>query len=369
MRHLISLTLGLLLVQGCVNPAPETYTEADFESVRKFDAHVHANVDSPVFMEVAQQSNFEILSINVDYPDFPIIDRQADVAEALHDRDDTTFHYATTFRMDDFGTDAWEEDMTARISRAVDDGAVGVKVWKNVGMVEDDADGNRIFLNDQRFDALAAQLKLQGVPLIAHQGEPRNCWLPLDEMTTNNDRLYFSSHPEYYMFLHPEEPRYEELMGVRDEFVAKHPDLDVVGAHLASLEWSVDRIGAFLDAYPNATVDMAARMSELQNQSNQDREKVREFFVKYQDRILYGSDLTHNPMSMELREQNPPVADDFAAQADTVWRADWRYLATEESQFVGALQVDTMGLNLPRKVIDKIYYDNAVRVFGLPDRS
>lgn len=370
MKRIIPFALGVALLQGCATTAIDTpYTEADFESVRKFDAHVHANVDSPVFLEIAQQSNFEILSINVDYPDFPAIDVQASVSETLYTQDATTFHYATTFSMTGFGTDGWVEATTARVDQAVENGAVGVKVWKNIGMVERDVEGARIFLNDERFNALAVHLDENGIPLIAHQGEPRNCWLPLDQMTTNNDRLYFSSHPEYYMHLHPKEPRYEELMSVRDEFVARYPDLNFIGAHLASLEWSVDEIAEFLDTYPNATVDMAARMSEVQNQSNQDHDKVRQFFIDYQDRILYGSDLTHNPMSDDMREQNPPVADDFGAQADTVWRADWRYLATENSQFVGALQADTAGLNLPRSVIDKIYYDNAVRVFGLPNRS
>lgn len=369
MKRILFIAFSALALQAWTGTADTPYTEADFTSVRKFDAHVHANVDSLIFLQAAQTANFEILSINVDYPDFPVIDIQASVAETLHAEDAETFHHAATFSMENFGTEEWVSTTTERIGQAVENGAVAVKVWKNIGMVERDGEGERIFLNDARFDVLATQLEKSDIPLIAHQGEPRNCWLPLDQMTTNNDRLYFSSHPEYYMHLHPKEPRYEELMSVRDEFVGRHPELNFVGAHLASLEWSVDEIAAFLDAYPNATVDMAARMSELQNQSNRDYEKVRAFFIAYQDRILYGSDLTHNPMSEEMREQNPPVSDDFAAQAESVWKNDWRYLATENSQFVHAIRAETKGLNLPRSVIDKIYYDNAIRVFDLPNRS
>ena len=97
------------------------------------------------------------------------------------------------------------------------------------------------------------------------------------------------------MYLHPEMPGYEDQIGARDRFVAAHPGLRFVGAHLGSLEYDVDRIAAFLDRFPNANVDMAARMSQVQYQSVRDYEKVRNFFIKYQDRLLYGTDLTLNP--------------------------------------------------------------------------
>jgi predicted TIM-barrel fold metal-dependent hydrolase len=173
-------------------------------------------------------------------------------------------------------------------------------------------------------------------------------------MTTDNDREYFSRHPEYYMYLHPEMPRYEDLMAVRDRFVAAHPKLRFVGAHLASLEYDVDRIAAFLDRFPNASVDMAARMSQVQYQSVRDREKVRNFFIRYQDRVMYGTDLTYGPDA---------DAAEFRREAHAVWSSDWRYLATGESQHVDMIDADVPGLALPRAVIDKIYYANALRVF------
>ncbi len=167
------------------------------------------------------------------------------------------------------------------------------------------------------------------------------------------------------MFLHPEEPSYEALMAARDRFVARHPKLAFDGAHMASLEWSVDELARFFDRYPNTVVDLAARMSNLQVQSNADLTKVRAFFVKYQDRILYGTDLTDSPPDPAARAQNPPATGDFAKEADQVWRADWRYLATPLSQRVDAINADAKGLNLPRAVIDKIYWKNARRFFKL----
>lgn len=368
MRPKTVLPLAMMasaMVVGGGAPAPTGYTEADFARVRKFDAHVHANIDDAAFLGVARRDHVELLSINVDYPDFPPLPLQADAALRMQARDAREFHFATTFSMAGFGTPGWTERTIAALDAAFAKGAVAVKVWKNIGMVATDADGRRVFLDDPRFDGVMRHLEERGIPLIAHQGEPRNCWLPLDQMTTENDRSYFREHPEYYMYLHPEEPSYEALMAARDRFVARHPKLAFDGAHMASLEWSVDELAKFLDRYPNAVVDLAARLSNLQVQSNADRAKVRAFFIKYQDRILYGTDLTDSPPAPAARAQNPPATSDFPREADAVWRADWRYLATPLSQHVDAIQADAPGLDLPRAVIDKIYWKNAHRFFNL----
>ncbi|MDT8760279.1 amidohydrolase [Sphingomonas psychrotolerans] len=340
-----------------------SYGEGDFNKVAKFDAHVHANVEDPGFLEVARRDGFELLSINVDYPDFPPLALQANVAHAMRAADPKHLQFATTFSMEGFGTPGWTERTIRTIDDAVARGAVAVKIWKNIGMVAKDAQGKRVFIDDPRFDPVIAHLEQRGIPLIAHQAEPKNCWLPLDQMTTENDRSYFRAHPEYYMYLHPEEPSYEALMVARDRFVARHPRLAFDGAHMASIEWSVDALGRFLDRYPNAVIDLAARMSNLQAQSTADLNRVRNFFIKYQDRILYGTDLTDSPPDPAARAQNPPATGDFTREADRVWRADWRYLATPLSQRVDAINADARGLALPRTVIEKIYWKNAKRFF------
>jgi predicted TIM-barrel fold metal-dependent hydrolase len=344
--------------------AQATYAEADFARVPKFDAHVHDNVARTAFIDIARKDGFELLSINVDYPDFPPLKLQAKAAEEHEAQNPKIFHFATAFSMDGFGEPGWSERAIATIDAAVAKGAVAVKVWKNIGMVVKDKDGKRVFLDDSRFDAVMAHIEKIGIPLIAHQGEPLNCWLPLDKMTTDNDRGYFRDHPQYYMYLHPEEPSYEMLMAARDRFVAFHPKLSFVGAHMASLEWSVDRLGEFLDRFPNANVDLAARMTQVQYQSNQDYEKVRAFFIKYQDRLMYGTDVADNPPDPAKPVENPPVdTGHLATEVDHAWRSDWRYLATPQSQRIEEIKADVKGLGLPRAVIDKIYYGNAHRVY------
>jgi predicted TIM-barrel fold metal-dependent hydrolase len=265
-------------------------------------------------------------------------------------------HWATTFSMQGFGKKDWAEQVNASIAADVAQGAKAVKIWKNVGMAERDSGGRLIMLDNPAISPIADQIQKLGVTLIGHQGEPHNCWLPLEQMTTDNDREYFANHPNYHMYLHPEMPGYEEQIGARDRFLAAHPGLRFVGAHLGSLEYDVDRIAAFLDRFPNASVDLAARMSQVQYQSVRHYDKVRKFFIKYQDRLLYGTDLTLNP-GEDLQE--------FKRSAHDVWTRDWRYLATAESQRVEIIKADVPGLGLPRQVIDKVYYGNALRAFAL----
>jgi predicted TIM-barrel fold metal-dependent hydrolase len=132
----------------------------------------------------------------------------------------------------------------------------------------------------------------------------------------------------------------------------------------------VDALAKFLDTYPNATVDLAARMTQVQYQSKSDRDKVRQFFIHYQDRILYGTDLTQSPADTAERAQNPPVgAAGFPKEADAFWRSDWTYLATARVQHIDAIEADVKGLALPKPVVDKIYYENARRVFLPPARA
>lgn len=364
----ISLAGCVAVSDGLDSPAYGAdlpFTQADFDAIPKIDVHVHANMYDPSFLDLLRDNKFQALSINVDYPDFPSLDQQAATVHRYHSEDPDLLQFTTTFSMNGFETTGWSARTNAHLDREFDAGAIGVKVWKNIGMVERDRSGNLIMLDDPGFDAVMAHIEQRGMPLIAHQAEPYNCWLPLDQMTTENDRLYFEAHPEYHMYLHPEMPSYRQLMDARNRFVGSHPGLQVMGAHLGSIEWSVEELAAFLDAYPNAVVDMAARMSNLQYQSNHNREAVRDFLIKYQDRLLYATDLTLSPLSEDAKAQNPPIdpGADFAASAEKVWRSDWTYLATSDSQYVDTLRANTPGLALPRSVIRKIYYVNARRVF------
>jgi predicted TIM-barrel fold metal-dependent hydrolase len=125
--------------------------------------------------------------------------------------------------------------------------------------------------------------------------------------------------------------------------------------HLASLEWDVDRVADFLDRFPNADVDMAARLVHLEYQSASDRQKVRRFLIRYQDRILYGSDAAYGPEEADAAEIATLHAD---------WLQDWRFLVTSERMHSDDFDAGFRGLRLPRAVVDKIYRRNAERLFA-----
>jgi predicted TIM-barrel fold metal-dependent hydrolase len=174
-------------------------------------------------------------------------------------------------------------------------------------------------------------------------------------MTVRSDADYFREHPQYYMYRHPEMPTQETILAARDRMLRAHPALRFVGVHLASLEWDVDRVADFLDRFPNADVDVAARMVHLEYQAVRQRDKVRRFLIRYQDRILYGSDTAYGP-----GDSDPAAVSAVHAE----WVKDWRFLVSADVMRSDDFDGSFRGLELPRAVIDKIYRRNAAGVFA-----
>ncbi|MCE4556986.1 amidohydrolase [Pelomonas sp. P8] len=332
-----------------------SYTMADYGRVVKIDAHLHLHNPAPAFLQAARRQKFKVLTINVDYPDFPPIDEQQRVAIELQRQFPLDVAWAATFSVDGSDQPGWLAATRERVDASLKAGAVGVKVWKNIGMSLRNAGGQLVMIDDARFAPLFDDFTKRGIRLLGHQGEPHNCWLPLEQMTVNNDREYFKAHPQYHMALHPEMPSWEQQMDARDRMVAAHPGLHFIGVHLASMERNVDELAAFLDRFPDAVVDVAARIGQLQYQSQRDRERVRRFFIKYQDRLIYGSDMSQEP------------GQDGAAlgrEAEAVWRMHWRYFNTADTFKVSDLDRPVQGLALPKAVVDKLYRTNAERTFA-----
>ena len=337
--------------------AQSSYTMADFDRVEKIDAHMHLhNDESRAFMKQARKDKFKVLSINVDYHDFPPLSQQQKAAIVLHKTYPQDYAFIATFSMQGFGQAGWVDQTLRSLDQAVTDGALGIKIWKNVGMGALDQDGKLVMIDDIRLDPIIDFAMRNQLVVLGHQGEPKNCWLPLAEMTVNNDREYFKSHPQYHMYLHPESVSYEQQMAARDTMVARHPNMRFVGVHLASLEWSVDELARFLDRFPWANVDISARIEQLQHQSGLDREKVRQFFIKYQDRIMYGSDLAQSAEQTDRQ---------FASETHLTWRKDWRYFNTNLRFKVVGMKQPVQGLALPKEVVDKIYRVNAQTEYPL----
>ena len=258
--------------------------------------------------------------------------------------------------MANWGQTDWAKGANAAIDDGYAGGAVAVKIWKDVGMVLKDPDGTYVMADDPRLDPVFGALARSGRTLVAHLGEPRNCWLPVDQMTVDGDRRYFSANPQYHGLLHPEIPNYEAQVAARDRMLERHQTLRVVGCHLGSLEYDVDEVAKRLDKYPNFAVDLSARIVHLQVQP---RDKVRAFLVKYQDRLLYGTDVQFG------RGSGADGADPAKALARlaAVYESDARWLATDQELALENVRAGftSRGVALPEPVLRKIYYENARR--------
>ncbi len=350
--------LSLLLVSAfgslAYGAAPAYYALGDFESVDKIDAHVHLHGVADRFMAQAMRDNFRILTINVDYPDFPPIPEQEAAAKSLVKRYPGRVAFVATFSVEHFRDPAWASTELKHLETELADGAVGVKMWKNIGMDLKDADGRYVMPDDARLNPILAMLERERVVLLGHQAEPLNCWLPEDQMTVRSDQEYFSKHPQYYMYRHPEMPSHDSILAARDRMLAAHPALRFDAVHLASLEWDVDRLAAFLDHFPTAQVDLAARMVHLQYQATRNHDKVRRFLIRYADRILYGSDDSYGP-----DEANSGAV----AEVHSEWRRDWQFLVTSDVMRSPDFTASFRGLRLPRDVVDKLYRGNAEALF------
>lgn len=338
------------MTNGCEK---DFYSVEDFQSIEKIDTHVHVNTTSPVMIKQGMEDDMRIVTINTDAWERQHISEQRDVALELKRQYPDHFEFATTFEMDGWDdAESWEEKTLAYLEDSFARGARGVKVWKNIGMTFKDENGDFVMIDNPRFDPIFKYLAEQGQPLLGHLGEPKNCWLPLEEMTTHNDREYFENNPQYHMYLHPDHPTYEEIIEATNNMLAKNPDLDYVGIHLGSMEWSVDMMAEHLDRFPRMTLDMAHRIPHLQYLSQQDREKLRNFFIEYQDRLIYSTDLQHyaNSDPEEVRELTR-----------TTWREDWEFFVTDNTMSVWQVDGAFQGLKLPRRVIDKLYRENATK--------
>ena len=351
------LAVSVFFLSGCNSgkhnaaTTEQYYSVADFASVKKIDTHIHLNTLHETFIHQAALDNVQFLDIVDDRPFGITMNDQEKIAIQQTKKFPEQINYATTFSTANFGRPGWDEEAIASLKQSLDDGAIGVKVWKNIGMALKDSSGKFVMIDDARFDNILNYIEQNNIPLVAHLGEPRECWLPLDKMVLHKG--YYSEHPEYHMYLHPEYPSYEQQIEARDNMLAKHPRITFIGAHLGSLEWSLDELANHLDKYSNMNVDLA-RMPDLFLQAKNDWQKTRNFFIKYQDRLLYATDV-------QVAESS-----DTARYNKSIHEARlryWTFFATDnkmEEKAIGSFDA----LHLPVAVINKVYYSNARKIFS-----
>lgn len=240
------------------------------------------------------------------------------------------------------GTPGWAEKAVAQMEADKKAGAVGIgEVGKGFGLSTRKADGSRLTLNDPELKpvwAAAARLKL---PVFIHTADPQEFFRPVDY--TNERWLEQSLFPERR---YPQDryPSFEQLMAERDSLFKANPQTTFVAAHLGWHANDLGRLGRMFDAMPNVLGEMGAVLYDIGRQPR----AAHDFFVKYQDRILFGKD-SYQP------EEYPYY---------------WRVLETRDDYFDYYRDYHAFwklyGIDLPDVVLKKVYYQNALRITGIP---
>jgi predicted TIM-barrel fold metal-dependent hydrolase len=251
--------------------------------------------------------------------------------------------WASTFDARGFESPGFVDRTITRLHQSFDEGAIGVKIWKNIGMAIKSKSGAYLLPDDPALLPIYEAIQRADRTLIAHLAEPDGAWLPLD--ARNPEITYYSNNPQWHMFGRPGVPVKEEILAARDRVLARYPKLHVVGCHLGSDEDNLARLAKRLDAYPNFAVDTAARVRYF---ARGDRDQVRQFLTRYQDRVLYATDFS-------LRDGDVSAA---ARSLQATHDRDWNFFSGgDKMDYAG---FPTRGLALPDKVLQKIFRENAL---------
>lgn len=313
------------------------------------DAHMHYADDDPEFLALLAEYDLKYLNICV-VPELDIDWRaQANLYRSMADAHPDRFAWCTSFALPDFIEQTWHDQAIARLDADFAAGAIACKVWKNVGMELRKPDGSFAMPDDPIFDPIYEHLAAANRTLLTHIAEPLACWQPLD--SENPHYGYYSKNPQWHMYNRPDYPTHQQLIDARDHLVAKHPNLRVVGAHLGSLEYDVDEVAARLDRYPNFAVDISARLINLAVQPSN---KVRDFFMRYANRILFGTDVVMRQRPSAMTPDDRQAALD---QLRTMYATHFTYF--EQDGEVTVRDRSTTALKLPSDVLEQFYIRSA----------
>ena len=231
--------------------------------------------------------------------------------------------------------------MVRQIDDSVARGARGLKVLKELGLGVRDSTGKLIPVDDPRLDAAWEECGRLGIPVFIHVGDPEAFFHPIDASNERYEELI--EHPDW-SFHGPQFPSLEELLAERDRMFAKHPHTTFVALHFGSWPENLDFVEQTLQKFPNVMIEIGAREGELGRQPR----RTREIFLKYSDRIMFGTD---------------------EGAEEAVYRNYFRWLETNDEYFPYAqypLQGRWMiyGLGLPADVLEKVYHRNAEELFA-----
>jgi predicted TIM-barrel fold metal-dependent hydrolase len=237
------------------------------------------------------------------------------------------------------------------LENAVRMGARGLKIGKSLGLSLRDGSGKLVPIDDPRLDPIWAKVAELNLPVIMHTADPAPHFQPVDRF--NESYLSLREHdPGSLRWGPPKTPSRETLFAQRENVLRKHPKTVLIGAHMGMSAEDLSYVSDLLEKYPNYYVDLAAVIYNLGRQPY----TAREFFIKYQDRILFGTD-----GGFALGTDGWP--------AERYYGTYFEFLETGNEYFEPPLwDIENLkgwkiyGLHLPDEVLEKIYYKNAERL-------
>ncbi len=257
--------------------------------------------------------------------------------EAMKGRYPDRFVVFANLSFRDIDNPDWGQNAAAQLERDVQAGAQGLKIFKNLGMTLNDSAGNRIATDDPRFDPVWTKAGELGIPVLIHTGDPHQFWLPQDEV---NER-WFELKERPGRIRPPDRfPPWEQIMNEQWNVFRNHSGTNFIAAHLSWLGGDLGRLGRLFDELPNMHVGIGAVLAELGRQPR----FAREWFIKYQDRVLFGKD-SWAPEEYHVYFRTLETADeyfDYYRKRHAFWKM--------------------YGLELPDDVLRKVYQENAVRL-------
>ncbi len=334
------------------------------QSIKKFDVHTHNRADEAFIQEIHDEDNWKYINICVASRGSESLRAQREMSKALYQKYPRHYAWVTAFDVEGMFEEGWMDRVLYTLKEDFENGALGVKVWKNIGMEIIKPNGDYIQLDDPIFQPIWDLIVEEDKTLLAHMGEPIHAWMPTFTTEDGFTRNYWATHPEYSFYDKPHKPSYSDIIAAADTVMRNNPNMRYVGAHLASLEFDVSELAMRMEMYPNFAVEIGGRTRYLMWQA---RGKVRAFFIKYQDRIMYGTDqgARGGYNDQQRRERKARMQERNAQFA--------RYLATDdqipfgdllrEDKPAGDPEYYVTGIALPKPVLKKVYYDNVLEWF------
>jgi len=219
------------------------------DAFEKIDVHTHYFAPRSYLLPMLERWNARavILNYTLGEPDSLVRRRWADVLALAHGAPDR-FWVATTFDPTAIDRPDFASRTLARLRTDFADGAVMLKVWKDLGLMVRDRSGRFVQIDDPRLQPIWDFLSAQHMPVLEHSADPREGWRPLDPTSPNFE--YFRTNPDHYPYLHPDVSRWETVIAARDRWLARNPSLTVIGAHFGRMADDLDALSRCLDLVP-----------------------------------------------------------------------------------------------------------------------